>query len=66
MTNMWSTIWRHLGPDLRTVTTRKDGEVTDEKSRQGQISWRTCYNKLIQDGKIFVPSKIVGARDMSV
>ena len=45
---------------------RKDRKVTNEKSRQGQIAWRTCYNKLIQDGKIFVPSKIVGACDMSV
>ena len=51
VTKIWLKIWRHLEPYLRTVTTRKDGEVTDKKSRQGQISWRTCYNKLIQDGK---------------
>ena len=66
VTKMWSTIWRHLEPYLRTVTTRKDGKVTDKKSRQGQIAWRTCYNKLIQDGKKIVPSKIVRARAMFV
>ena len=66
VTTMWSTIWRHLEPYLRTVTTCKDGKVTNEKSHQGQIAWRTCYSKLIQDDKTCAPSKIVMARDMSV
>ena len=61
---MWSTIWRYLEPYLRTLT-KKNGKVSDDKSRRGQISWRTFFNKLSENGKDMVPSKIVRARDMA-
>ena len=54
---MWSTIWPHVDPYLRTQTVRKSGETSEEKSRQGQISWRTLYNKLMKDGRNWLPSK---------
>ena len=53
---MWSKIWPRLQPFLRTQTTRKNGSISVEKSRQGQIAWRTCYNKLTQQGKQWQPS----------
>ncbi len=46
VTRMWSTIWSRLDPFLRTNTLKKNGEISVEKSRQGQMAWRTCYNKL--------------------
>ena len=61
---MWSTIWRYLEPYLRTLT-KKNGKVSDDKSRRVQISWRTFFNKLSENGKDMVPSKIVTAPDMS-
>ena len=66
VTTMWSTIWHHLEPYLRTVTKRKNGKESDKQSRQGQIAWRTCYNKLIQEGKTVVPLKIVKVCDTYV
>ena len=42
---------------MRTLTPLKNGGVTDEKSRQGQISWRTVYNKLVRHGKNWIPSR---------
>ena len=57
---MWSTIWPRLKPLLRTVT-KRGNRVTDEKSRQGQISWWTVYNKFVRHGKNWLPSKIVRA-----
>ena len=42
---------------MRTLTPLKNGGVTDEKSRQGQISWRTVYNKLYRHGKNWIPSR---------
>ena len=60
VTTMWSTIWPLVAPYLRTQTVRKNGETSEDKSRQGQISWRTLYNKLIKDGKNWLPSKNVG------
>ena len=60
MTKMWSTIWPLLDPHLHTQTTHSDGGISEAKSRQGQISWRTLYNKLIKDGKNWLPSKNVG------
>ena len=60
VTKMWSTIWPLLDPHLRTQTTRSDGGISEAKSRQGQISWRTLYNKLMKDGKNWLPSKNVG------
>ena len=65
VTKMWSMIWPHIEPSLRTLTQHKDGEITDEKSRQGQMAWRTCYNKLIRHGKNWVPSKNMTARNVS-
>ena len=60
VTTMWSTIWLLVDPYFRTQTVRKNGETSEDKSRQGQISWRTFYNKLIKDGKNWLPSKNVG------
>ena len=51
VTQMWSTIWPRLDPFLRTQTVCNNGEVSVEKSRQGQIAWRTCYNKFVRHGK---------------
>ena len=43
VTNLWSTIWCKLDPYMRTKTQRdKNSSTTYHKSRQGQISWRTC------------------------
>jgi len=61
VTKRWSTIWPDLEPHMRTLTTR-DGKVTHGKSRQGQTSWRTLYNKFVQVGKYQLPSKNVRAR----
>ena len=60
VTKMWSTIWPHLEPHLRTLT-KHNGVVSHEKSRQGQMSWRTLYNKFTKDGKNWLPSKNVTA-----
>ena len=65
VTKMWSTIWPHLEPHMRTLT-KRNGKVTDEKSRQGQISWRTVYNKFMKDGKNSLPSKNVTRRAQGV
>jgi hypothetical protein len=66
VTKMWSTIWPLIEPNLRTLTRCENGEISDEKSRQGQIAWRTCYNKLIRHGKNWMPSKNnMTARNMS-
>ena len=62
---MWSTIWPHVDPYLRTQTVRKSGETSEEKSRQGQISWRTLYNKLMKDGRNWLPSKNVRSCEIS-
>ena len=61
VTKMWSSIWSRIEPFMRTLTPRKNGGVTDEKSRQGQISWRTVYNKLNRHGKNWYPSKCAEA-----
>jgi hypothetical protein len=63
VTKMWSTIWPRLDPHLRTQTTRSDGGISEAKSRQGQISWRTLYNKLMKDGKNWLPSKVARNAD---
>ena len=60
VTKMWSTIWPLVDPHLRTQTTHRDGGISKEKSRQGQISWRTFYNKLMKDGKNWLSLKKVG------
>ena len=64
VTKMWSTIWPLADPYLRTQTVRKNGETSEAKSRQGQISWRTFYNKLMKDGRNWLPSKNVSSREM--
>ena len=60
VTKMWSTIWSHIDPYLRTKTVRRDGTVSHAKSRQGQLSWRTCYNNLMKEGKNWLPSNRLG------
>ena len=57
VTKMWFMIWPRIEPFMRTLTPLKNGGVTDEKSRQGQIAWRTVYNKLIRHGKNWIPSR---------
>ena len=51
VTTMWSTICHRLVQHFCTVT-RRNGTLSYEKSRQGQLAWRTFYNKLYEDGKI--------------
>ena len=51
ITTLWSTIWCHLDPFLRTKTDKVNVKKED-KSRKGQISWRTCYNKLSRKGQL--------------
>ena len=60
VTRMWSTIWPRLDPFLRTNTIKKNGEISVEKSRQGQMSWRTCFNKL---SKHLVEERVERERD---
>ena len=50
---------------MRTIT-KKDGEETDAKSCQGQIAWRTFYNKITKEGKNWLPSKNVKADEVPV
>ena len=55
-TKLWSTIWHRLDPCLRTeINSNKTGCM--EKSRKGQISWRTCYNNM-QKKKLFEGNRI--------
>ena len=50
VTTLWSTIWGKLDPYLRTESMSKNGTIELEKSRNGQIEWRTCYNKMSDKG----------------
>ena len=65
VTKMWSTIWPHLRPYLVTRTKTKGGKETEEKSRVGQIAWRTCYNKLQRMGGTRRPRKVVHDIDVA-
>ena len=56
VTRMWSMIWYKLDRYLRTESKGKNGELNYNKSRQGQLAWRTFYNKLYNSGKNFMPS----------
>ena len=58
VTKLWSTIWCNLEPYLRTKTKRdKNSSTTYHKSRQGQIEWITCCNKMYAEG-LFKGNKI--------
>jgi hypothetical protein len=58
VTTLWSTIWYRLDPYLRTETEIANGdEISYGKSRRGQISWRTCYNKMQLKG-LFKGNKV--------
>ena len=50
VTTLWSTIWGKLDPYLRTESMSKNGTIELEKSQNGQIAWRTCYNKMSDKG----------------
>jgi len=51
VTTLWSTIWPKLDPFLRTKMQRTgDDQPSRDKSRQGQIGWRTCYNNMQEQG----------------
>ena len=52
--------------DLLKALEAQDGELTDTKSRQGQIAWRTVYNKMTKEGKNWLLSKNVKAREEAV
>ena len=53
---LWSKIWHRLEPYPNTEgNSNKVGCM--EKSRKGQISWRTCYNNM-QKKKLFEGNRI--------
>ena len=56
ITKLWSTIWHRLVPYLRTEGNSNKIGCT-EKSRKGQISWRTCYSNM-QKKKLFERNRI--------
>ena len=56
ITKLWSTIWHRLDPYLLTKVNGKKIGCT-ERSRKGQISWKTCYNNM-QKKKLFEGNKI--------
>ena len=49
VTTFWDKMWSKLDPYLRTETQAKNG-ISFHKSRQGQLSRRTCYNKMLKAG----------------
>ena len=58
VTTLWSTIWPKLDQFLRTKTKCVGNDkVSKDKSRKGQISWRSCYNKMQAQG-LFASNKI--------
>jgi hypothetical protein len=51
VTKVWDGVWKDMLPLLATRTIFDDGrEDSDHKSRVGDISWRTCHNKLFSKG----------------
>ena len=60
ITTLWSSIWEKLDPYLRTET-RVGSTYSYEKSRRGQIAWRTCYNKMLKNG-LFEGNKVRKSR----
>ena len=64
VTKIWSIICPQIKLYKRTLTRRNNVEESDEKSRQCQISWWTCHDKLIKDCKMFLPSNNVMACTM--
>ena len=56
ITYLWSSIWSELAQYLRTEG-RSNSAKTLEKSRKGQICWRTCYNNM-QKKKKCVANKV--------
>jgi hypothetical protein len=47
VTKLWDSIWRDMGPLLLTETQLEQGRgKTYHKSRSGQLSWRTCHEKV--------------------
>ena len=58
VTKLWSAIWHDFDPYLRTETQRqKNAPASLHKSRQGQQSWVTTYNKLGKAGKLKINKK---------
>ena len=58
VTTLWSTIWPKLDPYLRTETQcNKNDKASKDKSRKGQMSWRSCYNKMQAQG-LFEGNKV--------
>ena len=51
VTKVWDGMWWDMLPLLVTLTKYDDGrEDSNDKSRVGDISWRTCHNKLEKGG----------------
>ena len=57
ITTLWSTIWPRLEPYLHTKTMTAAGNISLHKSRMGQITWRTCYNKMQKSGLFKCPGR---------
>ena len=58
VTKIWSTIWCKLDTYMCTKTQcDKNSSTTYHKIWQGQISWRTHYNKMYAEG-LFKDNKI--------
>ena len=59
VTTLWSEIWAYMDPYLRTATQIKNGSetsVTYQKSRRGEVAFRTVYNKM-QQANLFKGNK---------
>ena len=57
ITALWTRIQENLDPYLRTESEVQSNNARSlDKSRKGQISWRTCYNNM-QKKKLFVGNK---------
>ena len=55
VTKVWDGVWRDVLPWLATWTKYDDGrEDSNHKSRVGDMSWRTCHNKL-EKGRVYIP-----------
>ena len=54
VTKLWSGIWKDLDQYLRTESSSNRNDVASakmrDKSRKGQVSWRTCYNNMQKKG----------------
>jgi len=52
VTRLWAGIWEDVKPHLLTKTKKGMDEETIHKSRPGELSWRTCFDKFYE-AKVF-------------